>query len=424
MTPRKKSILSAGAVVLACGALSTGLVARNQTDLHSRHSNAWLLGRALLASRSSETPDVSEGDFYATVSDLLKRNYVDPISDDSKLALGAIRGMVSSLENPDCLFMDPAQFKTFLNARAGKYEGIGVDLALEIPSQAAKAAPGTAEPLASDSPIGTRIPALVVASVVPGSPADKAGVKAGDAVDSVDGHWVLNPYTLEEFRKLQKDVTANRKPQQALVDMRKDLRKKIQSSMMPLKAKDRITSGTSGSIRIVWVRGGQSVSNTIERAPSTLETVSKESSGAVSLHFAAGAAAKLKSAIGGGSTTLDLRNNAFGDYSEMRHCLALLAPAGNYGRIANLKNKPAKPFSIEEGTSAKHPLTLLVDSSTRGAAEIFALALQSKGLAKLSGEGMSPNRNIIEVIHLPDGSGYTLVTGRFEPASQEKGGAA
>jgi C-terminal processing protease CtpA/Prc len=67
---------------------------------------------------------------------------------------------------------------------------------------------------------------------------------------------------------------------------------------------------------------------------------------------------------------------------------------------------------------------LLTDRTTCGAAEIFALALSSKGLAKLSGGEMGGDRDIYDIVELPDGTGYTLVTSRFKPGLPVKSAQA
>ena len=102
----------------------------------------------------------------------------------------------------------------------------------------------------------------------------------------------------------------------------------------------------------------------------------------------------------------------------MRKCLAVVAPSGDYGMIEPDKKEAAFPVTVAHG--AEHPphLRLIVDSSTRGVAEAFALALSTKGVAKLTGDPMGPDHVIEEVVELPDGSGYTLARGTYEPTAQ------
>ncbi|HEY3782008.1 MAG TPA: S41 family peptidase [Fimbriimonadaceae bacterium] len=429
MSPIQKSFISAGAIVLACGAIVAGTVSRDRADLHLKTLNPFTGSHTLLASLSNEAPGASATDFYEVVSDLLKRDYVDPITDERKLSTGAVRGMIMSLDNPDCMFLDPGEFKSYSEAQMGKFEGIGVELSLEIPNAKVLAAnvPGNSGPetgqlriekaspnSAAGAQAVSKIPALVVGVVVPGSPADKAGVKVGDSVQTVDGHWLMNPYDLEKLRRLQEAARTDAKQMPALIEFRKILRKDLSVSMMPLKARDKICMGTTGTLHIDWNRAGTMVQTTISKALTTEEPVEKGKN-AIVLHFLPGAAEKLKSMVGSGPITLDLRNNMFGNFAEMKSCLALFAPAGTYGDFANYKSKTAKPFAITDGSKPRE-LTLIVDGSTAGQAEVFALALKSKGYATLQGPPMSEDKNLIETVKLPDGSGYTLVTGQYEPA--------
>jgi carboxyl-terminal processing protease len=119
---------------------------------------------------------------------------------------------------------------------------------------------------------------------------------------------------------------------------------------------------------------------------------------------------------GKSSVTLDLRNNVLGDMETMHQCLGILAPSGTYGYFKN-ERKAAAPvqLTLSKGNQTPPKIKLIVDQSTRDAAEIFALALQSKGIATLSGAGMGNSRKLKEVVQLPDGSGYTLNLGTFTP---------
>jgi len=86
------------------------------------------------------------------------------------------------------------------------------------------------------------------------------------------------------------------------------------------------------------------------------------------------------------------------------------------------------PLVVRNGNPNPPGITLVTDKSTRGVAEMFALALSSRGWAKLTGGSTGGDRDNKAIIRLPDGSGYTLVTSVFRPTlgnSQvvRKGGA-
>jgi carboxyl-terminal processing protease len=88
--------------------------------------------------------------------------YVDQPVDNEKLMQGAIRGMLDSLGDPHTSYMDPFQFNQANIPLEGEYEGIGAWV----------------------DPTGQY---LTIVSPMPGSPAEKVGLKPGDQIIAVDG---------------------------------------------------------------------------------------------------------------------------------------------------------------------------------------------------------------------------------------------
>ncbi len=119
-------------------------------------------------------PSVTHVDFSPMWDVLAKieNSYYDKTAIDSqKLLNGAISGMVSSLDDPYTVYLPPKQNDDFKQGLAGTFSGIGAELGMN----------------------GKQI---VVVAPLDGSPAQKAGVKPGDAVLKVDGQqtfgWNLN----------------------------------------------------------------------------------------------------------------------------------------------------------------------------------------------------------------------------------------
>src|SRR5580658_5507484 len=88
-------------------------------------------------------------------------DYVDPVDRD-KLVQGAVKGMVAELD-PHSSYMPPEDFQAFENDTEGAFGGIGAE-------------------------VEARRDQLLVLAPIEGSPADRAGVRAGDVIVSVDGH--------------------------------------------------------------------------------------------------------------------------------------------------------------------------------------------------------------------------------------------
>lgn len=116
---------------------------------------------------------------FWSVWDKLTTNYYDKTKvDPQKMLYGAINGMVQSVGDPYTMFLPPTQNSNFQQQLAGQFTGIGAELGLK----------------------GKQI---IVIAPLDGSPAQKAGIKAGDAIMSVGGDststWTL-PQAVDKIR--------------------------------------------------------------------------------------------------------------------------------------------------------------------------------------------------------------------------------
>lgn len=93
---------------------------------------------------------------------IVHQQYVDQPVDDEKLMQGAIRGMMDALGDKHTSYMDPDQYRQANMPLQEEYEGIGAF-------------------------VDTTGKYLTIVSPMPGSPAEKAGLKSGDMITAVDG---------------------------------------------------------------------------------------------------------------------------------------------------------------------------------------------------------------------------------------------
>ncbi|MFI5386500.1 MAG: S41 family peptidase [Fimbriimonadales bacterium] len=420
-TEAKKSVRAAAGVLVCLAAIAGGAIWRDRLELGIPEQTSI---SNLVASTSKRT-DLPETKFFEDMMELLKRKYVDPIGDDTKLADGAVRGMVASLGDPDSLYMDPDQYRVYSGVGPGKYEGIGADLVLSRDRPHAKVQISGDD--VTDDP-GARLPKLVIAAIVPGSAADKAGLKPGDWAEFVDDHWVPNSDAFDKLIAAEDNLIRLAKGGQAdpkivpeyqrqaaeYLKMRSRLHDEAEKNILPIKARNRLMMGTSGFVHTQWVRGVRRIEANLERGVWTMPGFAVQQNGSIRLPFIAGSSDLLRQALGGkAEATIDLRNNVAGDFNSMLACLRLVAPNGTYGYLVTRKNEKPQALTISDGSSRKMRVTLLVDETTRGAAEIFALALSSRGIARLSGSGMAGDRNVVQWFSLPDKAGYTLVTAEY-----------
>lgn len=415
MNDVQKSWLTAGGIAVCLLSVYGGSKVRDSVDMRG----AILVDRSSpvvstwVASRDPKV-EIPAVDYYNQMVGLLKQYYVQPISNDQKLAVGAVRGMVASLGDSQSLFMDPTEFHAFMNRQKGSYEGIGVDLYL-APLDKKPAQKGLVPPPedAAEAVATIKVPRVVVGGVVPGSPAEKAGVAVGDVISDIDAHWVIDQAVIDQFRHMQQLFNEKKITYAEIEPFERDIRAKTERALLPIKAMDRLELGTSGSVQLKWVHDGQTKSATIEKADSQMPGFS-DSAGVIRLPISQASVDDLTAAVAGKrSLTIDLRNSPEGDYEAVPILLADLAPAGTYGSVEADRNDFPEAFSITKGNQHPPALTLLVDKSTRGPAEILAISLSSHGRATLKGSLTGGDLALKQYVALPDGSGYTLVTGKY-----------
>ena len=128
-----------------------------------------------------EAPPSLNVDFstFWNVWQKLEASYYDKTKlDPQKMLNGAIEGLASSLGDPYTMYLPLQQNTNFKDGLAGQFSGIGAEL-------------------------GTREKQIIVIAPLAGSPAQKAGIKAGDLILKVDGEATANwslPFTVGKIR--------------------------------------------------------------------------------------------------------------------------------------------------------------------------------------------------------------------------------
>src|SRR3989344_4350947 len=93
----------------------------------------------------------------------LHASFINPEKiEDEKVIYGAIAGMAKSVGDPYTDFFNPSEAKAFQQSLAGSFEGIGAE-------------------------VGLKKEQLTIIAPLKRTPAQKAGLKAGDQITSIDG---------------------------------------------------------------------------------------------------------------------------------------------------------------------------------------------------------------------------------------------
>ncbi len=271
----------------------------------------------------------------------IKATYVDDVSDED-LIDGAINGMLESLD-PHSAYLDGTALERLETMIQGNYEGLGISVTMD------------------DG-------AVKVISPMKGSPAEKAGVKAGDYITHLDGELIYGQ-SLDE----------------AVSKMRGEAGTSIGLTLF--------RSGREEPLEVTVTRG------VIELEPVTHELVDG-GIGVVSVNefsldvgrdvFAA--ITEMRKEAGGrlNGLVLDLRNNPGGSLNEAIALSDLFLEKGEIvsqrGRLKR-DNMSFEAETVFRGDAIKNvPIIVLINVGSASASEIVAGALQDQHRALIMGE--------------------------------------
>lgn len=284
---------------------------------------------------------------FSEVRDIVQKDYVREVSND-ELIEGALKGMLQSLD-PHSAFLTPDEFSEMRETTSGEFTGVGI----EISSDNGK---------------------IVVVTPIDDTPAQAAGIKAGDVILAVDGRPTME-------MSQQEVVSCIRGPKGSSVELL--ILHKNESSPVTLKIERAFIPLLSVRSRyleegFLWVR----LSRFSEKTTDELEKALAE--------------ARKKTPIKG--VILDLRNNPGGLLDQAARVADVFLQDG---LIVSVKGRGAglqREFSARRGSKeVTEPLAVLINSGSASAAEIVAGALQDRKRALLIGERSFGKGSVQEV---------------------------
>jgi carboxyl-terminal processing protease len=296
--------------------------------------------------------------------DVLHEHYVDQSAlDSTKLTYGATSGMVDAIgDTGHTRFLTPDQVTASHQNLSGSIQGIGARM----------------------SEVGT---SFVIQSVVPGSPAEKAGLRSGDTVLQVDGRSV-DGETLD----------------QVVGSIRGDAGTKVtlqigRAGQDPFDAP--IVRANVSVPAVSWAL--------VPGTKTAVIRIEEFSKGATNDTKAAVAAADKAGAT---SLVLDLRDNPGGFVDEAIGVASVFLPSGIVYQDRDAQGK-ITPHPVQPtGATTDKPLAVLVNLGSASASEIVAGALQDQNRAKLYGEKTFGTGTVLSEFDLSDGS--ALLVGTLE----------
>ena len=292
---------------------------------------------------------------------VIQRNYVDRSAlERSPLTYGAINGMVDSLGDVGhSTFLSPEMVAELKNEERGEFKGIGVEIRM-------------------------RENRVVVVAPLDQSPAQRAGLHAGDAIIKVDDQDISG-WTLD---RVVAQITG---PAGTTVRL---------TVLPPNSNRTREISVTRASIRIREVVWAQLPGTRLAH----LRIASFNGSVAKDLHAALQQirAARLDGIV------LDLRNNPGGILDEAIACASEFLSSGNVVLIKDANGKISPEPAKKGGLATNIPVVVLVNQGSASASEIVAGALRDSRGAQLIGQTTFGTGTVLGEFHLSDGSALLL----------------
>ena len=305
------------------------------------------LGYSLRGRQIGESPNLNP---VREAWRILEQHYYTELPDESRLLHGAIQGMCRQLPDPFTRHVEPPQRQLDEEELAGTREG---DVGLWI----------------------TREKGRLLIRPIPGSPAERAGLREGESLVQIDGQAIPPEMPAEEVEALLKG------PEGTTVTI--------------------TTRSPDGSLRRVALRRGQidvpsvmwqrlddigliSISTFTERTPEEMEKALR-------------ALADCRGLI------LDLRRSPGGllkTATEVAGCFL----EGGVVCCEQRREQLIAHRAVRQSTTTDLPLVVLIDKDTISAAEVLAAALKEHGRATLIGKPTGGKRVVQRIYRLSDGS--------------------
>ncbi|MDD5277214.1 MAG: S41 family peptidase [Methylovulum sp.] len=313
----------------------------------------------------SETLPFEDLRTFTEIFGRIKRDYVEPVS-DKKLLEDAIRGMLSGLD-PHSAYLVADEYQELKEGTTGQFGGLGIEVTMENGF-------------------------IKVVSPIDDTPAQRAGIKAGDLIVKLDEKPVKGMSLNDAVKTMRGEpgskivLTIVREGEEA------PLKLTIARDIIKVKSvKSRLLEKGYGYVRISSFQSG-----TGDNLEEALAALKKENGG------------NLKGLV------LDLRNNPGGVLEAAVKVSDAFLRSGlivyTEGRIENSEMRfNAAPDDLIDDA----PMVVLINAGSASASEIVAGALQDQKRAIIMGEKSFGKGSVQTILPTSNGAAVKLTTARY-----------
>jgi len=312
-----------------------------------------------------EVDTYRELDEFVSVLNRIRSEYVDQV-DDRTLIRGAIDGMLNSLD-PHSSYLDARGFTNMMSTTDGNYGGLGLTVTME------------------DG-------AVKVIAATRGTPADQAGIKAGDFITPVDGQLFFGGTLDEAVDKMRGQPGTSVRLRVVRPGRDQPMELNITRAIIDIPA---VRSEVKDRVGIITVTTFNR--NTTEMARRAIAEMERNPQGAPLGYV------------------IDLRSNPGGLLDQAISLSDLFLERGEVVSQRGRARTDIERYYAEPGdATGGKPIVVLVDAGSASASEIVAAALQDHRRGLVMGEPASAKGSVQTLV--PLGSGQTairLTTARY-----------
>jgi carboxyl-terminal processing protease len=321
----------------------------------------FIVGGALGVKASNNDGAYPQLGVYSEVLQRIRSEYVEEPNFQA-VKHGALHGLLESLD-ANSSYLSPAEYKKYKEHKEAR-ASIGAT-------------------------VSKRFGFAAVVSVIPGGPADRAGLMAGDIIEALEGRStremslaeVRNTLSGQKGSHVNFSVVRPRRAEPEKMVLQRD-----EVAIPPVTEK--VMENNIGYIKVISLAKGKA----------------QEVAGRIAVAQSSGARKLI----------LDLRNVADGEIAEGVATANLFLDRGTITYLKGQKY-PREDFNADgqKVISTKLPLVVLVNRGTAGAAEIVAAALLENGRGDVLGEKTFGMGSVQKLIEINDGSAVILSVAKY-----------
>lgn len=318
-------------------------------------------------SAKSNNKDISNKlDKYREIID---KYYLGEV-DESKLEEGAIKGYIEGLDDPYTEYISKDDMDTYLDDTMGNFVGIGIYMIKN-----------------------TKYDKIQVLSTIKGSPAENAGIQAGDLIVSVDGV----EYKADDMTAVSNKIKGEEGTKVTVELLRGS--ENVKYELTRSKVKVNQVEGKVLSNDIGYIKFTSFDETTAEDFKKQYQELAKKN---------------IKSLI------IDLRNNGGGIVDKALEIADYIADKDSVLLYEVDKNNKETVRKAKTDPIINMPIVILTNENTASASEILAGALKDLGKAKTVGTTTYGKGVIQQILKLNDGSGLKITIEEYQTPNKNK----